>query len=132
MLERYKTGERLAWERFRIKSHMIDYQKDFYGWTQEQAALLKAGRFDRLDVSNLTEELEAVRRAEKRELEHRLALLLIPLLKWRYQPSRHGNSERRLTIEEQRTANATGLDKDFPSVCPWSLAEILNDDYWPD
>jgi len=142
---------------------MIDYQKDFYGWTQEQAALLKAGRLDELDVSNLAEELEAMGRSEKRELEHRLIVLLIHLLKWRYQPSRRGNSWR-LTIEEQRlevfdvlsdnpglkprldelfhsaykkarlrAANETGLDKtDFPSTCPWSIAGVLDDEYWPD
>lgn len=80
---------------------MIDYQKDFYGWTQEQADLLKTGRLNELDVSNLVEEIEAMGRSEKRELEHRLIVLLIHLLKWHYQPSRRGNSWR-LTIEEQR------------------------------
>lgn len=32
---------------------MIDYEKDFYGWSQEQAALLRAGRLNDLDIANL-------------------------------------------------------------------------------
>jgi hypothetical protein len=80
---------------------MIDYQADFYSWTQEQAALLKAGRLQELDIENLTEEIETMGRSEKRELESRLAILLVHLLKWQYQPVRRGRSWQ-LTIDEQR------------------------------
>jgi hypothetical protein len=60
---------------------MSDYQKDFYNWMCEQAELLRAGRFNDLDVSNLIEEIETMDRSEKRELENRLTELLAPLLK---------------------------------------------------
>jgi len=80
---------------------MINYEQDFYGWTQEQAALLKAGRLNDLDITNLTEEIETMGRSEKRELQSRLTVLLLHLLKWQHQPERRGRSWT-LTIEAQR------------------------------
>ena len=64
---------------------MINYDQDFYGWTQEQAALLRAGRLNDLDIENLIEEVETMGRSEKRELESRLTVLFVHLLKWKYQ-----------------------------------------------
>ena len=80
---------------------MINYDQDFYGWTQEQAALLKAGRLNDLDITNLIEEVEAMGRSEKRELENRLVVLLLHLLKWKYQVNRRCRSWQ-LTIKTQR------------------------------
>lgn len=40
-------------------------------------------------------------RSEQQQLENRLAVLLLHLLKWRHQPNLRGNSWR-LTIKEQR------------------------------
>ncbi|NCG54497.1 DUF29 domain-containing protein [Serratia fonticola] len=79
----------------------IRYDADFYGWTQEQADLIRAGNFEQLDVENLLEEIEAMGRSERRELESRLEKLLAHLLKWQYQDSRRGKSWL-LTIKEQR------------------------------
>lgn len=77
------------------------YDDDFYGWSQEQANLLRTKRFNELDTGNLLEEIEAMGRSERRELESRLEKLLSHLLKWQYQPSRRGKSWL-LTIKEQR------------------------------
>lgn len=43
---------------------MSTYEQDFYGWTQEQAALLRAGRLNDLDIENLIEEVETMGRSE--------------------------------------------------------------------
>ncbi|HEX3994029.1 MAG TPA: DUF29 domain-containing protein, partial [Acetobacteraceae bacterium] len=77
------------------------YDTDFYAWTAEQAALLRAGRLSEADVENIAEEIESMGRSERRELVSRLSVLLLHLLKWRYQPGFRGNSWR-LSIEEQR------------------------------
>lgn len=77
------------------------YNDDFYGWSQEQANLLRSRRFNELDAENLLEEIEAMGRSERRELESRLEKLLAHLLKWKYQDSRRGKSWL-LTIKEQR------------------------------
>ena len=77
------------------------YDSDFYGWTEQQAGLLKAGRFSDADFENIIEEIESMGRSEKRALESRLAVLLQHLLKWQYQPARRGKSWE-LTIKWQR------------------------------
>lgn len=142
---------------------MINYEQDFYSWTQEQAALLRAGRLADLDVENLIEEIETMGRSEKRELESRLTVLLLHLLKWKYQPERRGKSWN-LTIKGQRieyinvltdnpglksqldtifkgayklalvkASSETGIDEDvFPVTCPWTLADVTNQTFYPD
>lgn len=93
---------------------MIDYQTDYYGWTVEQAELLKAGDWQDLDIENLIEEVEAMGRSEKRALESRLIVLTTHLLKWQYQPVRRGKSWE-LTIKEQRLRIGKIL-RDNPSL----------------
>ena len=77
------------------------YDRDFYAWANEQAALLRAGRLTEADIENIAEEIESIGRSEKRELINRLVALLTHLLKWQFQPAFRGNSWR-LTIEELR------------------------------
>jgi Domain of unknown function DUF29 len=63
------------------------YDQDFYAWTQAQAALLEAQRFDALDIANLVEEITSLGATERRALGSHLKQLLLHLLKWQYQPS---------------------------------------------
>jgi hypothetical protein len=62
------------------------YEQDFYQWTQEQAALLRAGALSQLDMANLIEEVESMGRSQKKELSSRLSVLITHLLKWEFQP----------------------------------------------
>ncbi|EDY2030033.1 DUF29 domain-containing protein [Salmonella enterica] len=93
---------------------MRNYDVDFYAWTQEQAALLRAGKLSELDTANLLEEIEAMGRSERAALRSNLIRLFQHLLKWRYQPSHCGKSWR-LTIKEQRRRIADNLG-DNPSL----------------
>ena len=68
------------------------YDEDFYAWTQEQAKFIKTGALDKLDIANLVEEVESMGASQKRELESRLIVILIHLLKWKYQPVMRSNS----------------------------------------
>jgi len=77
------------------------YEQDFYAWSQEQAALLRAGRAAEADLENIAEEIESTGKTEKRELMSRLMVLLLHLLKWRFQPMMRGRSWR-LCIRGQR------------------------------
>ena len=90
------------------------YEADYHAWTQEQAARLRCGDFAHLDVVNLVEEIESLGRTEERELESRLAQLLMHLLKWERQPSKRGNSWTG-TIREQRR-RVERLFKRMPSL----------------
>lgn len=93
---------------------MIDYQTDYYGWTVEQAELLKTGHWQEVDIENLIEEVESMGRSEKRSLESRLIVLITHLLKWQYQPVRRGKSWE-LTIKGQRV-NCLDVLEDNPSL----------------
>lgn len=77
------------------------YDIDFYGWTNQQAELLRTGKIAEADIKNIAEEIEDMGKNLKRELENRLKILFIHLLKWQYQPGYRGNSWR-YSIEEQR------------------------------
>ncbi len=104
------------------------YDSDFHAWAGEQARLLRAGRFAEADIGNIAEEIESMGRAEKRELISRLTVLLLHLLKWRFQPALRGPSWR-ATIRVQRRDLARLL-ADNPSlkaVLPDAMAAAYGD-----
>ena len=90
------------------------YDRDFHAWAQEQASLLRDGRFSEADIDHIAEEIESMGKTEKRELVSRLTVLLLHLLKWRYQPERRGRSWD-ATIRVQRGLLADHL-ADNPSL----------------
>lgn len=92
----------------------MNYDQDFYAWTFHNATLLRQGRWHELDAVQIAEELESMGRSERRELGHRLAQLLMHLLKWQFQPNRQSNSWL-YTIKEQRRA-IRRLLRDSPSL----------------
>jgi hypothetical protein len=101
------------------------YETDIVAWADEQARLLRAGLFSRLDIEHIAEEIEDVGKSERRELRSRMVLLLAHLLKWRHQPERRGNSWRR-TIKAQRKGIVDCIDE-TPS-----LKADLQDPRWRD
>ncbi len=102
------------------------YERDFYAWASEQAALLRAGKFSAADMENIAEEIESMGRAERNELTNRLAVLLMHLLKWALQPDRRERSWT-LTIREQRRQVARNI-KQNQSLRP-QLEDIMADAY---
>ena len=64
------------------------YQNDFYSWLHQQANLLEQGKFDQLDLENLTEEVDCMGKRHLSKLEQHLTLLVMHLLKWQYQPEK--------------------------------------------
>lgn len=90
------------------------YDADFYAWANEQAALLRAGKLDQADIANIAEEIESMGRTEKREMINRLAVLMLHLIKWRFQPALQSHSWR-YSIREQRQRLSDHLD-DNPSL----------------
>ena len=142
------------------------YQEDFYAWTQEQAAMLRAGLGAGLDFENIAEELEGMGRAEKRQLSNRLTLIIMHLLKMSLQSDKlpyYGNSWRATLREQRRRVDSllkdnpslkpvletvygeaypdavdeaikeTNLpESDFPATNPFTLAQALDNAYWPD
>jgi hypothetical protein len=102
------------------------YDEDFYAWTVEQARLLREGEFAQIDIENVAEELESMGRGDKREIESRLTVLLVHLLKWQFQPA-HRSSGWSGTIREQRR-RIEKLLRESPSLRPMP-AEALAEAY---
>jgi len=78
------------------------YRTDFYAWTQEQVALLAAEEWEKLDTQNIKEEIESMGISQRNALTSRLKILLMHLLKWRYQSERNYGNSWHNTIEDQR------------------------------
>jgi hypothetical protein len=113
-----------------MSAYNTSYQVDIVAWANEQARLLRAGRFDLLDLHNLAEEIEDVGKSEKCELKSRMAVLLVHLLKWQYQPERQCGSWQR-TIREQRRGIQRAVDE-TPSLGGLLTQAIWWDDVWSD
>lgn len=102
------------------------YDTDFNLWLESTVHLLRTQKFDQLDLDNLVEEVEALARRDKRELESRLELLLAHLLKWQYQPQKRTSSWHLTLLEQRRRLER--LLKDSPSLKPY-LQECLAECY---
>jgi hypothetical protein len=136
------------------------YNQDFYAWVQEQAALLKARQFEALDLDNLIEEVESIACQERHLLWHRFRTLLTHLVAWwgeiperciRWEGIITGQRQQiqdiltdspslaPLALEElaeawesvrQRSA-AQWHNAIFPAACPWTLEQVLDEEFWP-
>ena len=139
----------------------MEYDKDHYAWTVDQSAALrerKAG--NRLDWDNLAEEIESLGNSNIDQIEARLENLILHLLKWKYQPELQCGSWRGSIFEARRRIARvikknpslasypgehlpeaypvarekalleTGLYH-LPEACPWTIEQILADDFLP-
>ena len=102
------------------------YDQDFYAWSNQQAALLRAGKLSQADIENIAEEIESMGKSEKRELVNRLIVLMLHLLKWQYQPIGRGASWE-ASIKGQRLDIERHL-RDNPSLKS-QLPEAISDAY---
>lgn len=106
------------------------YETDVVAWASEQARLIRAGRFDQLDLTHIAEEIEDVGKSEQRELASRMAVLLAHILKWKFQPQKRSISWT-LTIKEQRRLLVRRIQK-TPSLGPMLVDPEWIDEIWVD
>ncbi|WP_013324180.1 DUF29 domain-containing protein [Gloeothece verrucosa] len=81
------------------------YETDFNLWLETTAQLLRERRLDQIDYENLIEEIEDMGNSEKNALESNLRILLMHLIKWRFQASKRSNSWRYTIIEHSLRIN---------------------------
>ncbi len=98
------------------------YERDLCLWLEQQAALLREGRFAELDLDNLIEEIEAMARRDKKAIKDNLAVLLTHLLKHQFQPE-HRCSSWRGSILEHRPRRRDDFEES-PSLRPHA-AEVF-------
>jgi hypothetical protein len=137
------------------------YEADLYAWTKAQADALRRRAANEIDWENLAEEIESVGNSDRRAIESRLKILLIHLLKWRYQPE-HRSDSWRSSIDEARYRIARIIDDSpslntypgeamadayrmaiinktirrlelyhLPQECPWTIEQVLDPDFLP-
>ena len=90
------------------------YEEDFVAWLEDQARHARSGETNNLDLENIAEELEGMARSDRREIRNRLVVLLVHLLKHKFQPRRR-SSGWRATIAEQRQ-RISAVIEDSPSL----------------
>jgi hypothetical protein len=136
------------------------YDDDFFLWSQRQAALIRTGRFELVDLENVAEEIDGLGRSDLAQLGNRLEVLIMHLLKWQFQPDPRPGSWRG-TIRTQRgrilrllrqspsmrqrvaeqaedgypraaanAADETSLER-ARFLCPYTVEQLLDDDFWP-
>ena len=109
---------------------LTTYRQDVVAWAKEQAELIRAGRFDLLDLEHIADEIDDVGKSEARELESRMAVLIGHLLKYQYQAERRSTSWA-LTIKEQRKRILLRL-KRTPSLKAFFIEDDRFDDAYLD
>lgn len=102
------------------------YNHDYYLWLLHTAQLIKEGKFSEIDSSNLVEEMEDMGRSEKRAVKSNLIILLLHLLKYKYQSAKRTNSWK-ATIREHRR-RLRDLFKESPSLKPY-FTQIFEECY---
>lgn len=84
------------------------YDEDFWTWTQEQAAALRARRLEAIDWDNVIEEIETLGRGEKRAWRSHCANVIAHLLKIEHSPaSRDLDHWRKEIVTWQREMHDT-------------------------
>jgi hypothetical protein len=139
-----------------------DYEQDFYTWAKTQAAHVRAKAWHALDVEHVAEELESLGNEQAHAVESHLANLVLHLLELIYQRQRRrgwvqsiNNARREIALRLKRNP---GLQHDlpdflawayprarkdatkesrlplamFPEACPWTLEQILDEDFPPE
>lgn len=85
------------------------YDTDFAEWLDITLAALREHRLEHLDLPHLIEEIEGMSASERHEINSRVRVVLLHLLKWRYQPDKRSRGWRS-TLALQRDELADRLE----------------------
>ena len=99
------------------------YDEDFYAWTQDTAAHIRAGHWEGIDRETLAEEVEDLGVSQYNAVSSDLYQVLLHLLKWQYQPNRRveGHSWRDSLVEhrdriERLCTRSPSLRRQLPAM----------------
>lgn len=105
-------------------THLDLYEQDFCLWVERALVLLREGNLRDLDLENLLEEIADMSNSQRQALESNLKIILIHLLKYKYQPDKRTNSWRYTIVEHrQRIRKAF---KNSPSLKRHFLEEFAD------
>jgi hypothetical protein len=107
-----------------IISHHDLYEQDFCLWIEQALVLLREGNLTDLDLENLLEEIACISNSQKQALESNFNIILMHLLKHKYQPDKRTNSWLYTIVEHrQRIRKAF---KNSPSLKKYFLEELAD------
>ena len=105
-------------------THNDLYERDFCLWVERSLHLLREGNLRDLDLENLLEEIADMSNSQKQALESNLKIILMHLLKYKYQTDKRTNSWRYTIVEHrQRIRKAF---KNSPSLKRHFLEEFAD------
>ena len=80
-----------------------DHGRDLYSWLVEQARLVRDGRWEAIDQTNLAREIDALAQEQFNKLESAMHVFLTHLLKWDH-PAIRRSRGRVQSVQAQRQA----------------------------
>lgn len=92
------------------------YKTDTLIWAETQIALLRAGKFDQLDLENIIAELTYQVQSDKDEIESRLRSLMTHLLKHQFRPQQR--SPRWISVIVGHRRAIKDILEQMPSLRP--------------
>jgi hypothetical protein len=98
------------------------YATDFYVWAEEQAALLRAKRFDALDLDHLIEEVEGLADVKRSAVLNNARVIMEHLLKLEHSPATDPRNKWRATVREHRNRLEADLTPRLLQVLDAELA----------
>jgi hypothetical protein len=102
------------------------YNEDYAGWVEDTARAIEDGRFDQIDRAALADEVRDLGKSERARIESALRILVLHLLKTKYQPDKRTRSWE-ASIRVQRKHAAEFL-RESPSLRP-DLPKLLSNAY---
>ena len=90
------------------------YDGDYFAWSEDQAAKIRAAKPKGVDWENVAEEIESLGRSDKRAIESNLTVILVHLLKRAFQPEKQKSGWDGSIFEHRQRILA--LIKESPSL----------------
>jgi hypothetical protein len=100
------------------------YEDDFYAWTRQQAALLRARRFDALDLDHLVEATLELGDVQREAVLSNARVVLEHLLKLAHSPATDPRDAWRATVREHRAGLELQITPQLRQALEDELARI--------
>ena len=104
-----------------------DYDRDIYAWSKAQADLLRARRFDEVDLEHLIEEIDDVGGSLGRSVRNRTITIIEHLLKLQHAPAIDPHAGWRQTVRAQRVKLRRALTPTLRGELEAELSELYAD-----
>ncbi|HEX6144902.1 MAG TPA: DUF29 domain-containing protein [Geminicoccaceae bacterium] len=103
------------------------YDEDFYVWTERQAELLRARRFDELDLDNLVEEVEDLGKSERSKVLNTASVIIEHFLKLEHSPASEPRNLWRRSIREHRRRLRRDITPGLRQILGRELPELFRE-----